>query len=183
MLHPVKSERIAESAYHTFTVQAMTIRRATSDDIDFIMRVERLPGYPERVGTASIEEHEQAMTDANAEYMIGISSAKSIGFAVLRPDDGMGNVGIRRIAVEQAGCGLGSAFMRCLCARVFSDPQIGRLVLDVLPSNTFARRVYSKLGFVEEGLMRSALRYPDGRRADLLLMALLREDWIGVQQL
>ncbi|NSZ20204.1 GNAT family N-acetyltransferase [Agrobacterium vitis] len=160
-------------------LHALTIRPATPDDIDFVMRVERLPGYPERVGTYSVQEHESRMADENYEYLISMCGEKPVGFAVLRPDDGMGNVVIRRLAVEQSGSGMGSAFMQRICAAVFSDPTIGRLILDVLPSNTIARRVYTKLGFVEEGLMRSALRYPDGRRADLLLMALLRDDWLG----
>ncbi|WP_429932690.1 GNAT family N-acetyltransferase [Agrobacterium vitis] len=160
-------------------LHALTIRPATPDDIDFVMRVERLPGYPERVGTYSVQEHESRMADPNCRYLIGMCEAKPVGFAVLRPDDGMGNVVIRRLAVERSRSGTGSAFVQRLCADVFSDPTIGRLVLDVLPSNAIARRVYTKLGFVEEGLMRSALRYPDGRRADLLLMALLRDDWLG----
>ncbi|MUZ64272.1 GNAT family N-acetyltransferase [Agrobacterium vitis] len=161
-------------------LHALTIRPATPDDIDFVMRVERLPGYPERVGTYSVQEHKSRMADPNCRYLIGMCEAKHVGFAVLRPDDGMGNVVIRRLAVEQSGSGIGSAFVLRLCTNVFADPTIGRLVLDVLPSNAIARRVYTKLGFVEEGLMRNALRYPDGRRADLLLMALLRDDWLGV---
>ncbi|MCF1449121.1 MULTISPECIES: GNAT family N-acetyltransferase [Rhizobium/Agrobacterium group] len=174
MSHPEKSEGGAMPALH-----ALAIRPATPNDIDFVMRVERLPGYPERVGTYSVQEHESRMADENYEYLIGICGEKPVGFAVLRPDDGMGNVVIRRLAVEQSGRGMGSVFVQRICAAVFSDPTIGRLILDVLPSNTIARRVYTKLGFVEEGLMRSALRYPDGRRADLLLMALLRDDWLS----
>lgn len=174
MSYPEKSESVAMPALH-----ALTIRPATRDDIDFVMRVERLPGYPERVGTYSVQEHQSRMADPSCKYLIGVCGAKPVGFVVLRPDDGMGNVVIRRVAVERSGSGMGSAFMQRICADVFSDPTIGRLILDVLPSNTIARRVYTKLGFIEEGLMRSALRYPDGRRADLLLMALLRDDWLG----
>lgn len=174
MLHPERSDNLTMA-----TLDTITIRPATLADINFIMRVERLPGYPERVGTYSAEEHESRMADPTSDYVIGMSGANPIGFAVLRPDDGMGNVVIRRIAVERSGHGLGSGFVQSICATLFSDPNIDRVVLDVLPSNAIARHVYAKLGFVDEGLMRSALRYPDGRRADLLLMALLREDWIG----
>lgn len=172
------SYREKSDGFATPTLDAITIRPATMDDIDFVMRVERLPGYPERVGSYSVQEHERRMADADCEYMICTSGADPVGFVVLRPDDGMGNILIQRIAVSRSGGGLGSAFMQRICEHVFSDTQIGRLVLDVLPSNAIAQRVYTKMGFAMEGLMRSALRYPDGRRSDLLLMALLREDWI-----
>ncbi|WP_180900277.1 GNAT family N-acetyltransferase [Martelella soudanensis] len=158
--------------------QNLAIRRATADDIGFIMTVERQPGYAERVGAYDAEAHAKKLGTTGCRYYIAVFGDKPVGFAVLRQnDDGMGVVNLNRIAVHPEDRGIGTEFVRCIAGEVFADLDNDRLWLDVLPSNLSARHLYSKVGFVEEGLMRSALRYPDGRRMDLILMSLLRTDW------
>jgi RimJ/RimL family protein N-acetyltransferase len=155
-----------------------TIRDARIADIAYIMSVERLPDYPERVGAWTEAEHAEKMADPSYRYILGLVDDVPVGFVIFKDiGDSMGNLCLHRIAVGDAGRGVGTSFVGNLCHWAFSDPAVFRLWLDVLPSNPVARHVYAKAGFVEEGLMRSALRYPDGRRADLLLMALLRPDW------
>ena len=159
-----------------------TIRRAGEDDIAFIMSVEQLPGYAERVGTWSKAEHAEKLEKADYAYFLCLAGKQPVGFVIFKDvGDAMGNLCLHRIAVGDAGRGVGTSFMRNLCDWAFSDAAVYRLWLDVLPGNPSARRVYGKVGFQEEGLMRSALRYPDGRRTDLLLMSLLRPDWQAVQ--
>ena len=112
-------------------------------------------------------------------YVIGERPQGAFGFAVIKQeDDGKGIANLNRVAVNRTGKGLGTRFVLGLMDLVFSDPDIERLWLDVLPGNDIARHVYSRIGFVEEGVMRSALRFPDGRRSDLLLMSLLRHEWL-----
>lgn len=155
-----------------------TIRDADADDIAYIMSVERLPNYAERVGTCTLDEHVAKMADPAYRYIIGLHDKAPAGFVVFKGiADDMGNLCLHRIAVGNAGRGVGTSFIANLCGWAFAQPSVFRLWLDVLPSNASARHVYGKVGFVEEGTMRSALRYPDGRRADLLLMSLLRPDW------
>jgi RimJ/RimL family protein N-acetyltransferase len=48
----------------------------------------------------------------------------------------------------------------------------------VVPENTAARRVYEKLGFVEEGRKREAFRR-EGKWYDMLLMSVLEGELIG----
>lgn len=159
-------------------MSTISLRSAGDADIAFIMAVERLPGYPERVGSHEIEVHRQKMSLPQYRYVMGEIDQKAFGFAVIKQeDDGKGISNLNRIAVSQSGRGIGTRFLLSLTDLVFSDPEIERLWLDVLPDNRVARHVYAKTGFVEEGLMRSALRFPDGHRADLLLMSLLRHEW------
>ena len=49
--------------------------------------------------------------------------------------------------------------------------------LDVKPFNDRARALYRSEGFVEEGLLRDALREPDGSFQDLVIMSILRPEW------
>ncbi|MFX6010997.1 GNAT family protein, partial [Acinetobacter baumannii] len=54
-----------------------------------------------------------------------------------------------------------------------------RLVLEVFTDNSRARHVYRSLGFVEEGLLRQAVKRADGARSDQVLRSLLRPAWPG----
>ncbi|MHA6729685.1 GNAT family N-acetyltransferase [Devosia sp. A369] len=155
-----------------------TLRCANEQDLPAIMAIERLPGYADLVGSRSHDEHCQDMANPSYRHFVLESDGQIIGFAVLT---GFGHpwgiVSIHRIAVAEGGKGTGTLFTRLVCDKLFEEMAIYRIVLDVLPDNARARRAYQKVGFFEEGLMRQALRYPDGRRADLILMALLRPEW------
>ncbi len=154
------------------------VRKGSRDDLPFVMSVERLPGYAALVGCWPHEKHLRKMDDTGCSYIIGTRNGAPFGFAILVDDgNGMGNLCLNRIAVADPEKGLGAAFLGALCDLAFADPSVFRFWLDVLPSNGRARHVYGKLGFAQEGLMRSALRFPDGERADLILMSLLRPDW------
>lgn len=164
-------------------MNTVSLRTAGDADIAFIMSIEQLPGYAERVGRHDAVIHRHKMSLPHYRYVIGENPQGAFGFAVIKQeDDGKGIANLNRVAVCQTGKGLGTRFVLCLTDLVFSDPHIERLWLDVLPQNDIARHVYSRIGFVEEGLMRSALRFPDGRRADLLLMSLLRHEWQRVRE-
>jgi RimJ/RimL family protein N-acetyltransferase len=156
----------------------LTLRTATENDLAAIMSIERLPGYVELVGSCTRAEHLADMANESIRHMVCEHDGRIVGFVVLT---GVGHpwgvVSIHRIAVAEGGKGIGTRFTQLVCARLFEDASIYRIVLDVLPDNQPARKLYTNVGFAEEGLMRSALRYPDGRRADLILMALLRPDW------
>lgn len=75
------------------------------------------------------------------------------------------------------GLGHGSAFLRQICRMVFDLHDVGRFWLDLLPSNVHVKDVYRRIGFIQEGTMRRALRLKNGNREDLVLMSLLREEW------
>lgn len=71
--------------------------------------------------------------------------------------------------------GLGSMMLDRAIEDMRRHPTIERLDLTVIASNTHARKMYQRAGFVEEGLKLRALRQPDGRYDDEVMMAM----WIG----
>lgn len=71
--------------------------------------------------------------------------------------------------------GLGSIMLARAIEDMKSNPMVERLDLTVIASNTHAREMYRRAGFVEEGVKVRALRQPDGRYDDEVMMAL----WIG----
>ncbi len=159
------------------TRPSVTIERARVGDIPQIMALERSPGYPRLVGSYDAVEHRRRLEAANSTYLLGRIESRLIGFAAIRfDDDGMATAQLHRIVVSPPGRGYGTSFMQAICEWVFAECDVERFWLDLLPSNVRAVRVYEKIGFEREGVMRSALRTPGGRQ-DLLLMSLLRADW------
>jgi RimJ/RimL family protein N-acetyltransferase len=50
---------------------------------------------------------------------------------------------------------------------------LGRVQLTADPDNLASQRVAEKVGFRREGVLRSHLRHPDGRRRDSVMFSLL----------
>jgi RimJ/RimL family protein N-acetyltransferase len=75
------------------------------------------------------------------------------------------------------GQGLGRTCTTKVVDYGFRDLNLNRIQLTVLASNERATRLYRSFGFREEGRMRQA-QFKEGKYVDLLIMALLREDYI-----
>jgi RimJ/RimL family protein N-acetyltransferase len=71
--------------------------------------------------------------------------------------------------------GLATIMLDRAIADMRLHPTIERLDLTVVASNTHARSMYLRAGFVEEGVKVRGLKQPDGRYDDEIMMAL----WIG----
>ena len=69
------------------------------------------------------------------------------------------------------GEGIGAELMRDLLAWAEQTQRVGKIELLVRATNARAIRLYTKLGFVEEGRFRNRVRLPDGSFVDDLAMA------------
>ena len=74
------------------------------------------------------------------------------------------------------GTGLGFAAGALLLDYAFTGLDLARVALTVVASNGAAVRLYERLGFVREGLFRSAF-FVGGRREDVAAYGLLRDEW------
>jgi len=72
--------------------------------------------------------------------------------------------------------GLGTEAIRLLLDYAFGKRGLNRVGLSVFEFNEPARRTYEKLGFREEGRLRSALRRDDAFY-DAILMSVLSDEW------
>jgi RimJ/RimL family protein N-acetyltransferase len=77
---------------------------------------------------------------------------------------------------EDWGKGYGTDAMRILLRYAFEELNLHRLSLSVFEYNPRAIRSYEKVGFVIEGSARQFLNR-DGKRYDMILMGILREEW------
>lgn len=74
------------------------------------------------------------------------------------------------------GKGIGTTCTRFAINYGFGELNLNRIHLSVLASNDRAVKLYERLGFKMEGRLRQA-QYKNGQYLDVLLMALLREEY------
>jgi RimJ/RimL family protein N-acetyltransferase len=109
------------------------------------------------------------------------ASGQMIGSCSLRPQPLRGgehavwDIGYL-IAPRWQGRGHGSEMVRLLVDIAFRERGAERLYADAFVGNLASRRILEKNGFVLEGLCRSVIAKPDGRR-DEWKLAMTREDW------
>lgn len=77
------------------------------------------------------------------------------------------------------GKGIGSYAVKSLVEYAFYNLNLHRVQLEVLTYNKAAIALYKKCGFIEEGIRQSVI-YKNGKYVDVMMMALLRENYIQV---
>lgn len=100
----------------------------------------------------------------------------TIGLFDLDLNNGNAGLGISIGSAADRGRGLGTDMLRALLEWAFGQLRLERVWLDVYDFNSGARRVYERVGFVEEGVLRHAI-FREGAYRDIHRMAILREEW------
>lgn len=77
---------------------------------------------------------------------------------------------------QERSKGYGTEAVRLLLKFAFCDLNLHRVALQVFHNNLSAIRVYKKVGFVQEGVLRQAA-YIDGEYVDIIMMGMLDEDY------
>jgi RimJ/RimL family protein N-acetyltransferase len=86
-----------------------------------------------------------------------------------------------RIGADDArGRGVGTEAVRLLLAVGFDDLELHRIFLHVFETNEAARRLYERVGFSTEGVLRDGARI-EGEWVNVVLMALLRSEYDGAR--
>ena len=130
------------------------------------------------VSPATEERHRRALADPAVLQLIVEEDGRPVGHVLLTGLEraAMG-IEFRRYVVWEQGRGIGSAALPLVLEHCFDDLGTHRVWLDVMPDNVRARRVYEDAGFREEGVLRDALRRPDGSVVPLVLMAITLAEW------
>ncbi|MDO9356487.1 MAG: GNAT family N-acetyltransferase [Solirubrobacteraceae bacterium] len=157
----------------------VALRAATAADIPFLVEAERSEHAHGFIGASTEEEHAARLDDpAIAVLVVSAGDDEPAGFVILGDlDDAHGNVEVVRFVVTRPGEGIGGPALALAIDHAFTWPSPHRVWLDVVPENATARRLYSGLGFVEEGQQRESWIGPDGNRISLLILSVLRHEW------
>jgi RimJ/RimL family protein N-acetyltransferase len=157
---------------------SLILRAAAPSDLEAIMAIERSPGYEALVGRSTRPAHEALLADPRHAYFVGERDGVE-AFAILRDlDDAHGNVYLKRIAARP-GRRAGGPLLALLLDWTFAQPPAHRLHLDCFDDNAPAQAFYRRFGFTRDGVLREAYLTPEGRRRDLVLMALTRPEWLA----
>lgn len=104
----------------------------------------------------------------------------TIGLFDLDLNNGSAGLGISIGEPADRGRGLGSAMLRALLGWAFAHLRLERVWLEVYDFNPGARRVYQRVGFVDEGVSRHAI-FREGAYRDVHRLAILRDEWLAVE--
>jgi RimJ/RimL family protein N-acetyltransferase len=158
-------------------VSNLTIARADSSAIPFVMATERTAGFEQFVGRWDEARHRAALADGRHVYFIGRDGAEPIGFVIVRDWASPERVTfIKRMAVARPGLGYGRALLGLAIDAVFRETEAWRVWLSLYVDNVRARRTYESLGFQAEGIARGSAFF-GGVHRDELVMAVLRPEW------
>jgi diamine N-acetyltransferase len=131
----------------------MTLRRASVEDLTFIVALEQKFVGQNLVGSDDAATHERQMNDPDCQYWMVEHQDSPAGYVILRGIQSVDrSVELKRIVISEPGQGLGRVVLRAIMSKVFDQLVAHRLWLDVFEHNARARHVYRSVGFVEEGV-------------------------------
>ena len=125
------------------------------------------------------ERTKSPVSFSTATFAIDTKDGRHIGNCGLHdasPENREATLGILLGEQDCWGKGYGTDAMRTLVRFGFNEMNLHRIELHVFDFNARAQSVYRKCGFVEEGRLRQHI-YQEGGYLDLVVMALLRQEW------
>jgi RimJ/RimL family protein N-acetyltransferase len=126
------------------------LRPTRTEDLDFVMALERDPENSPFVGQWSRAEHQDAIARSDREHWILERPAERarLGFAITYDLRAAGHgVYLKRIVVAEKSRGVGRRAVARLAERAFREHGASHLWLRVRPENARAQRAYAALGF------------------------------------
>jgi len=91
-------------------------------------------------------------------------------------------IGIELFDQVHRGKGYGTEAVAMLVRHLFEQEAARRVEGGTTPENAPMRRVFERLGFVEEGVLRERLPASDGGGADCVMYGMTRSDYEGVKE-
>ena len=155
----------------------MTLRRATLDDLPFLLDLEQRFRDLGFVGGDDAHTHARQVADPDCLYWIVEEKSERAGYVVLRSLKSINRcLELKRIVIAEPERGLGRIVLRAIMDKAFSELSAHRLWLDVYDDNHRARHVYRSLGFIEEGMLRECIQC-GGQFRSLVVMSILESEY------
>ncbi|MGP4109317.1 GNAT family N-acetyltransferase [Streptomyces sp. 4N509B] len=137
-------------------------------------------GYAESLARVSHRmENRAPATYGDVIYGVEVlADGRLVGLVRLRdaePETGCAELDVYLGEKDSWGHGYATDAVRAMCRYGFDKMRLHKISLDVVTENHAARRVYEKVGFVEEGRLRKVFRR-DGAWYDMIVMGLFEEE-------
>ena len=148
-------------------------------DLAYVLSLEQDPENLPDITPWDRTQHEAAIRFPDFRHFIieGGPGLEAAGFALLIGcRNQQRSLELKRMVVQRKGQGLGRAALRVIKKIAFDDLHAHRLWLDVKGRNLRAQSLYRSEGFVQEGVLREAVRAGQGFDS-LILMAMLEGEF------
>lgn len=117
----------------------------------------------------TLESLKKELQNPLARYIVISSDSKVIAFAGLWIVAGEGQITNIAVHPNCRGKGLGNKLMEALINNM-NTWNCNSLTLEVRNSNIIAKKLYSKYGFIEEGIRKNYYHNDDGTKEDAIIM-------------
>lgn len=151
--------------------------RANRELIDYL-------GAPYRYINEEVEqkwyENYISTRDTTIRCTIMNNNEEVIGLVSITNIDWVNRSGVLHVMIGESnnrGKGAGTYAVNEMVRHAFYDMNLNRLELSVLSRNQRAINLYEKVGFTKEGIKRRAV-YKNGSFVDMVIMAILREEYL-----
>ena len=155
------------------------LRPTMQSDLDFVLTLEQDPANLPYITPWERMQHEAAIRFPDFRHFIieGGPGLDAAGFVILIGcRNQQRSLELKRMVVQAKGLGLGRAALRLAKKVAFDDLHAHRLWLDVKSRNTRAQALYGSEGFVQEGVLRDAVKLDLGFDS-LIVMAMLEPEF------
>lgn len=149
--------------------------RTTEEQLDFVMHYEALEAEEGYVIKWSKEDHLRALIRESTYHMIILEDSQPVGYLIMNTESD--NLELMRLVISKKNKGYGTQTLEKIKSIAFNELNCHRLWLDVRMHNENAIRLYEKLGFVREGVLREAVKYND-HYISVLVMSILRSEYV-----
>jgi len=160
----------------------LTFVKITRNDLEFVNRVrnEYASEYLHNSQTYSLEETYDWFKKTNPDFWIiwDLDNEMRVGyFRVSNHSIQNKNIYIGAdIAPEYKSKGYGKVAYRIFIPYLFEQYDLHKITLEVLSTNTLAKSIYEKLGFVIDGIKRDDV-YKNGKYVDSVIMSIIKSEY------
>lgn len=161
----------------------MTLRPATAADFPLVRELAQRPDYAPFITDEDEAGLGAYLAAPDCQFLIWEPDRQPAGFAIFcEIGNPSGRVELMRLALVEAGRGLGGRFLRVLLDHAFGTLGAARVWLDCSAENLRGQKVYERAGFALEGRFRAHHRVPvTGRVVDILYYGMLRSEWEALE--
>lgn len=153
------------------------LRAATPQDATFVRALWTAPHNARFI--VAPEADEIAAKTAIGDLLVWESAGELAGFVTLT--QWQTHVwSIPAVAVSKRRAGTGLAMMSAVLDDMFHIRAAHRVALDATVDNSAGLALFTRLGFVREGVWREGWCRPDGGWVDCVFLALLKHEWRAV---
>lgn len=172
-------------------MERIFLRESTFDDCRFFAEWEQMDSVTEFFTISKGRDYEEVVTEFirrsedtdKLQLTVCLKAGeRPIGrIYISNIDDHYDSLDITRIYIADKsirGKGLGEEALRAALLLAFEEMNLERVTLDHFTDNKIASKLYLKVGFQYEGVMRHGGK-KDGKYVDLHLMSMLRDEYFA----